>query len=172
MNDSQLHPCNPFACLSPSAAKVQAALARHGLALDVMELAATTRTAKDAAKAVGCTVGQIVKSLVFCTQDTQTPLLVVASGANRVSEAALAAIMGEPVGLAPPDQVRLWTGFAIGGVPPVGLATSMPVVIDEDLMAHSQIWAAAGTPHALFRLTPDHLLAMTGGRVMAVKPPP
>jgi len=170
VNPAQPDHARPLAGLSPSAAKVQQALAAHGLNLDVMELTATTRTAKDAARAVGCEVGQIVKSLVFCTRCSGRPVLVVASGANRVSEKAIAAVMGEPVGLADPDFVRTQTGFAIGGVPPVGLASPMPVVIDEDLLGYATIWAAAGNPHALFHLTPADLLALTGGKVMAVKP--
>jgi prolyl-tRNA editing enzyme YbaK/EbsC (Cys-tRNA(Pro) deacylase) len=172
--DKKTKACLPeqTTALSPSAARVQLALARHGLSLEVMELAQTTRTATDAARAVGCQVGQIVKSLVFCTRATRRPVLVVASGANRVSERAVAATMGEPVSLAEPEFVRTATGFAIGGVPPVGLASPMPVVIDEDLLQYAAIWAAAGNPNALFRLTPKQLMSLTDGRVMTVKADP
>jgi prolyl-tRNA editing enzyme YbaK/EbsC (Cys-tRNA(Pro) deacylase) len=150
---------------APSALKVQAALGdRH----QVLEFEATTRTAADAAAAIGCTVAQIAKSLVFRGAGSNRPVLVVASGVNRVDEAKVAAAVGEPIARADADFVREATGFAIGGVPPVGHKETPNVLIDESLMAFGEIWAAAGTPNAVFRLTPADLVALTGGRVAAI----
>ena len=155
--------------LSPSAQKVQAALAARGLTLTVVELPQSTRTAAEAAQAVGCAVGQIVKSILFRAAETGRPVLVLTSGANRVSEKAVAAMLGEPLARADPDFVRARTGFAIGGVPPVAHAEPPVMFIDEDLLAYAEIWAAAGTPNAVFRLTPQDLLTLTAGKVMRVK---
>lgn len=143
--------------LSQSAMRVQEYLAARGHALRVVELADSTRTAADAAGAIGCEVAQIVKSLVFRAKDSGRPVLVVASGVNRVDEAKVAALLGEPVGKADAAFVRERTGFAIGGVPPVGHAERIVTIMDEDLQQYGEIWAAAGTPHAVFRLTPDIL---------------
>ena len=155
--------------LHPSARRVQQALEALGFAYQVLQLPASTRTAREAAEAVGCTVGQIAKSLVFKTRRTQRPILVIASGANRVDEKRLAALVGEPVEKADADFVREKTGFAIGGVPPIGHKEPLETFIDEDLLQYEEIWAAAGHPHAVFRLTPGDLQAMTQGRVVAVK---
>jgi prolyl-tRNA editing enzyme YbaK/EbsC (Cys-tRNA(Pro) deacylase) len=155
--------------LSASAQKVQDALAARGLALMVVELPQSTRTAAEAALAVGCTVGQIVKSIIFRAAETNRPVLVITSGANRVSEKAVAALLGEPLAKADPDFVRMRTGFVIGGVPPMGHTEAPVTFIDEDLLAYSEIWAAAGTPNAVFRLTPPDLLALTAGTVAIVK---
>ncbi len=155
--------------LSASAQKVQDVLAAHGLALTVVELPQSTRTAAEAAAAVGCTVGQIVKSIVFRAAKTQRPVLVITSGANRVSEKAVAALLGEPLAKADADFVRTRTGFVIGGVPPVGHVEAPVTFIDEDLLAYGEIWAAAGTPNAVFRLTPSDLLSLTSGQVVRVK---
>jgi prolyl-tRNA editing enzyme YbaK/EbsC (Cys-tRNA(Pro) deacylase) len=155
--------------LSASARKVQLALQGLGLDLRVVELPGSTRTAVEAAQAVGCQVGQIVKSLVFKAKRSQRPILVVASGSNRVDERRVEALIGEPLGKADADFVRQQTGFVIGGVPPVGHAQRLETLIDEDLLQYGEIWAAAGTPHAVFRLTPGDLVQMTGGRVAAIK---
>ena len=155
--------------LSASAQKVQDALAARGLTLTVVELPQSTRTAAEAAQAVGCAVGQIVKSIVFRAAETNRPVMVVTSGANRVSEKAVAARLGEPLAKADADFVRARTGFVIGGVPPVGHVEPPAIFIDEDLLAYDEIWAAAGTPNAVFRLTPSDLLALTAGEVMKVK---
>jgi prolyl-tRNA editing enzyme YbaK/EbsC (Cys-tRNA(Pro) deacylase) len=154
--------------LSRSARRVQSALDAHGVALKVVELPASTRTALDAAQAVGCEVGQIVKSLVFRSVDGDDPLLVLTSGANRVSLAKLAGAMGARYEMADAEFVRRWTGFAIGGVPPVGHAHPIRTVLDRDLLRYDQIWAAAGTPRALFRLTPEQLLSITGAQALDV----
>jgi prolyl-tRNA editing enzyme YbaK/EbsC (Cys-tRNA(Pro) deacylase) len=129
----------------------------------------TTRTAAEAAAAIGCTVAQIAKSLVFRGMRTNTPLLVIASGTNRVDEGKLAALVGEPIAKADAAFARKHTGFAIGGVPPVGHPAPLQTFLDEDLQQYGEIWAAAGTPHAVFRLTPNDLLALTSGKVIPVK---
>jgi prolyl-tRNA editing enzyme YbaK/EbsC (Cys-tRNA(Pro) deacylase) len=154
--------------LSASAKKVQSALHALGLDLQVVELPGSTRTAQEAAQAVGCEVGQIVKSLVFKAKRSGKPVLVVASGANRVDERRVEALLGEPLGKADADFVRLHTGFVIGGVPPVGHTEKLDTYIDQDLLQYELIWAAAGTPHAVFRLTPADLVRMTGGTVAQI----
>lgn len=153
--------------LSASAQRVQAALEQSGLTLEVVELPASTRTAVDAARAIGCQVGQIAKSLVFRTRSAR-PILVIASGSNRVDVEAVGALIGESIGMADADFVRQHTGFAIGGVPPLGHDKPLKTYVDQDLLGYEVIWAAAGTPHAVFRLTPSDLVKMTGGQVAAV----
>jgi len=155
--------------LSSSAKKVQEVLKVLGLELQVVELQETTRTSADAARAVGCAVGQIAKSLIFRGQRTQRPILVIASGSNRVNEKRVGELISEPLGKADADFVRQKTGFVIGGVPPVGHAEKLEVFIDEDLLRYNEIWAAAGTPNAVFRLTPSDLVRMTEGRVIGIK---
>ncbi len=155
--------------MSPSAQRVQNALAARGLPLRVVELDASPRTAVEAAAAVGCAVGQIVKSLVFRGAASGQPLLVVTSGANRVSEAKLAELLGEPVERPDADYVRRVTGFAIGGVAPVGHSEPLLTWIDQDLLQYPEIWAAAGTPRAVFQLTPTELQTLTAGRVANLK---
>jgi prolyl-tRNA editing enzyme YbaK/EbsC (Cys-tRNA(Pro) deacylase) len=154
--------------LPPSAQKVQAALDALGLSLQVVALPASTRTAAEAAAAVGCQVGQIAKSIVFRTGSSDRPVLVIASGSNRVNETKVAALLAEPLGKADADFVRRRTGFVIGGVPPLGHAEPLETFVDEDLLQYEEIWAAAGTPHAVFRLTPGDLVQMTGGRVVKI----
>jgi len=155
--------------LSPSARRVQQALAGFGLDCRVKELGESTRTALDAAQAVGCDVGQIVKSLVFRGKTSGAGVFVVASGANRVNEKLLAALVGEKIDKADADFVREQTGYAIGGVPPVGHAVPLTSFVDEDLLQYRELWAAAGTPNALFALTPDELCLITSGKVVAIK---
>ena len=154
--------------LSESAQKVQKALQALGLSLQVVELPNSTRTAAEAADAVGSQVGQIVKSLVFRREVSGRPVLILASGANRVNLESVAALVGEPLGKADADYVRQQTGFAIGGVPPVGHLQALDTWIDEDLFQYTEIWAAAGTPNAVFRLAPDDLLRMTSGRAVKI----
>jgi prolyl-tRNA editing enzyme YbaK/EbsC (Cys-tRNA(Pro) deacylase) len=156
------------ASLSASAQRVQDALAALGLPCRVIELPASTRTAQEAADALGCSIGQIVKSLVFRGTQTERPILVLASGANRVDEARLGELAGEPVAKADAAFVRVHTGFAIGGVAPLGHPAPLQTYIDTDLMRYPEIWAAAGTPKAVFALTPADLGAMTGGRIVAL----
>jgi prolyl-tRNA editing enzyme YbaK/EbsC (Cys-tRNA(Pro) deacylase) len=144
-------------------------LADGGWSHDIVILPDSTRTAKEAAAAVGCDVAQIVKSLVFRGTTSGKPVLVIACGANRVDESAVGTLVGEPIGKADADFVRANTGFAIGGVAPIGHAVAPVTLVDEDLLAFASIWAAAGTPNAVFCLTPDELLEMTGGQRAAVK---
>lgn len=151
--------------LKPSAQRVQDALLARGFQNQVQELTETARSAAEAAAAVGCTVGQIAKSLVFRGRQSGRAVLVVASGSNRVDLARVQALLGEPLDRAEPDFVREQTGFAIGGIPPVGHASPLVTVIDEDLLRHERIWAAAGHPNAVFPLTPDELVRLTGGQV-------
>jgi prolyl-tRNA editing enzyme YbaK/EbsC (Cys-tRNA(Pro) deacylase) len=155
--------------LSSSAQRVQQALTGFGLDCRVKELSESTRTAVDAANAVGCDVGQIVKSLVFRGKTSGSAVFVVASGANRVNEKLLAAIIGEKIDKADADFVREQTGFAIGGVPPVGHPAPLQTFIDEDLLQYEELWAAAGTPNALFSLTPAQLCQITSGQVVTIK---
>ncbi|MEW6718302.1 MAG: YbaK/EbsC family protein [Chloroflexota bacterium] len=151
--------------LSVSAQKVQQALKAQGLTLQVIELPSSTRTAAEAAQAVGCQVGQIAKALIFRAIHTQRPFLVITSGANRVNEKKLETLVGEKVIKADADFVRGQTGFSIGGVPPIGHTQKIITFIDQDLLKHLVIWAAAGTPQTVFQLTPKELLRMTGGEV-------
>ena len=155
--------------LSSSAQKVQDALNSLGFSYRVVEMPNTTRSAAEAARAIGCRVEQIAKSLVFKTRQTQRAVLVIASGSNRVNEQRLAELVSEPVERADADFVRRQTGFTIGGVPPVGHLNPMETFIDEDLLQHEEIWAAAGNPTAVFRLSPQDLQSMTGGRVVSIK---
>lgn len=149
-------------------ARVQEALQRAGIVTTILELSESTRTATEAAKAIGCELAQIAKSLLFRTA-SGSPVLVIASGRNRVDEGRVAAMVGETIERAPADFVRSVTGYAIGGVPPAGHATQLRhVLVDADLFEYAEIWAAAGTPHAVMRLTPDELLRLCGGRVMNV----
>jgi len=157
--------------LKPSAQRVQEALAALGFTNQVMELPESTRTAAEAAQAVGCTVGQIAKSLLFQGKQSGRPLLVIASGANRVDERALQAVAGEKVRKADADVVRSLTGYVIGGVPPLGHTQPLATYIDAHLLAYGQIWAAAGHPNAVFALNGAELVAMTGGAVVEIGTP-
>jgi prolyl-tRNA editing enzyme YbaK/EbsC (Cys-tRNA(Pro) deacylase) len=153
--------------LHPAAERVQRTLRELGFGVQVQELPQSTRTAKEAAAAVGVTVGQIVKSLVFVAGDE--PVLVCASGSNRISVEKLSQLVGKPVRQASPEEVKETTGFAIGGVPPVGHVRKLKTFIDRDLLHYDEIWAAGGTPRAVFRTTPDALIQMTQGDVADVK---
>jgi prolyl-tRNA editing enzyme YbaK/EbsC (Cys-tRNA(Pro) deacylase) len=153
--------------LSPSAQKVQEALKALGFPhLRVVELPASTRTGEEAARAVGAEVGQIVKSLVFVGE---RGYLFLVSGQNRLDLGKAQALVGSPLRRATPEEVRALTGYAIGGVPPVGHNTPLPAFLDRDLLAYPRVWAAGGTPNALFALTPEELLALTGAQVADLK---
>lgn len=156
--------------LSPSAQKIQDILNERGYAVTVVEHTESTRTAQEAADRAGCLLGQIVKSLIFRGRTSGKPILVLTSGANRVDEKRIARYAGEPITRADAEFVREVTGFAIGGVPPLGHAQSMETYLDEDLLLYETIWAAAGTPNAIFELTPHQLQEMTQGRPVRVKP--
>jgi prolyl-tRNA editing enzyme YbaK/EbsC (Cys-tRNA(Pro) deacylase) len=154
--------------LSSGAQRVQDALLTSGYPHQVVEHAEGTRSAADAARVIGCQVAQIVKTLIFMTTESRRPVLVAASGANRVNEAALAGRLGEDLTRANPDFVKEVTGFSIGAVPPVGLRTPVLAFVDEDLFHYREVWAAAGSPSAVFCLTPAELAQMTGGQVVKV----
>lgn len=152
---------------SNSTRRVIAALHDHGVDTEVRDMPGSTRTAQDAAEAVGCDVAQIVKSLLFASEDGRA-WLVLASGPNRVDPGLLQARTGSPVTMADPATVREVTGFAIGGVAPVGLASDLPVLMDEDLLGHDVVWAAAGTPKSVFPVAPDVLRRITAADVVPV----
>jgi len=149
------------------AERVQARLVELGAAGTVRELDDSTRSAPEAAAAVSADVAQIAKSLVFVAD--AEPLLVIASGANRVDLEKVAAHVGAPVTGVDAKTVKQLTGFAAGGVPPVAHDQPLRVLIDRDLLGHAEIWAAAGTPRALFPTTPDELTRITGGEVVDVR---
>ena len=151
--------------LKPSVQRVQDALAGRGLDIQVRELTETARSAAEAAAALGCQVGQIAKSLVFRGRSSGQAVLVVASGANRVDLAKVEALVGEPLEKPDAEFVRDKTGFAIGGIPPLGHDRPLTTVIDEDLLRHPLVWAAAGHPNAVFPCTPAELVELTGGKV-------
>jgi prolyl-tRNA editing enzyme YbaK/EbsC (Cys-tRNA(Pro) deacylase) len=155
--------------LSASAQKVQDSLAALGFTQQVVEHEQTTRTSAEAAAAIGCEVGQIAKSVIFKGKQSGKAILVIASGANRVDEKKLRALLGEKVDKPDADFVRAQTGFVIGGVPPLGHTQSLDTFIDESLLTYDAIWAAAGTPNAVFPLTPTELVSMTGGKVADIK---
>ena len=154
--------------LKPSAQKVQDALHARGYANQVIEFSESTRTSAEAAAAVGCTVGQIAKSLIFRGHASERPILIIASGANRVHEKRTGQQIGEKLDKADADFVRTSTGYAIGGIPPLGHTEELATYIDQDLLQYTVIWAAAGHSNAVFQLTPDELVTITGGRVIAV----
>ena len=154
--------------MSSSAQKVQEALKVHGVTCRVVEMKQTTRTAQDAADAVGCQVGQIAKSLVFTGKKSKQPVLVIASGPNRVNEKKIRQHISEPLSMAKAEFVREQTGFAIGGVPPIGHVQKLTTFIDQDLMQHKEIWAAAGTSNTMFKIMPQDLEKITGGQVISI----
>jgi prolyl-tRNA editing enzyme YbaK/EbsC (Cys-tRNA(Pro) deacylase) len=158
---------SPTSSRSSSRERVLAALAAEGLSeVPLREFAESTATAVDAAAAIGTTVERIVKSLVFAAGDQ--PVMVLASGPNRVDTTKLADLVGQPIRRANADQVRQWTGFAIGGVPPLGHATRLETYVDQDLLQFDVVWAAAGTPNAVFAIDPNVLVRITGARVVEV----
>ncbi len=154
--------------MNPSSQKIQEYLRSVGVDARVMEMPATTRTAKEAARAIGCSVAQIAKSILFRTAHSGRPVLIVASGANRVDERLMGEFIGEQIEKATPDFVRETTGFAIGGVPPVGHSIAIETWIDRELLQFDIIWAAAGTPFSVFAIAPGQLQNMTGGKIQSV----
>ncbi|MEW6286211.1 MAG: YbaK/EbsC family protein [Chloroflexota bacterium] len=156
--------------LSPSAQKIQDLLHSLGYGYTVIEHAESTRTAQEAAERAGCELGQIVKSLIFKGKESGKPVIVLTSGANRVDEKRITEYAGEPVGKADADFVRAVTGFAIGGVPPLGHLQKIETYMDEDFLQYETVWAAAGTPNAIFELKTADLQKMTGARIVKVKP--
>lgn len=155
--------------MSRSARRVQDALIAAGTRLKVTELPGSTRTAEDAAATLGCDVAQIAKTLVFRATPGENAVIAVVSGINQVDTKRLASLHGQKLKRADADFVRDQTGFAIGGVAPVGLTHALPIYLDEDLMGLSCLFAAAGTPNSVFELEPDELRQITGGRVVELK---
>lgn len=155
--------------LSPTAQKIQDLLNSLEYNYSVIEHAESTRTAQEAADRAGCELGQIVKSLIFRGKTSGRPILVLTSGANRVDEKKISEYAGESIRRADADFVRSVTGYAIGGVPPIGHSEKMETYIDEDFLNYSTIWAAAGTPNAIFELKTGDLQKMTGGKIVGVK---
>ncbi|UOF92111.1 YbaK/EbsC family protein [Fodinisporobacter ferrooxydans] len=155
--------------LKESAQRVQDKLLELGYSNKVVELPDSARTAQEAAEAIGCEVAQIAKSIIFHLKNSDKPLLVVASGVNRVNEKQIANQLNDKLGKADADFVRERTGFVIGGVAPLGHIETILTIVDEDLFQFNTIWAAAGHPKAVFELTPDELVGMTHGRIMPIK---
>jgi prolyl-tRNA editing enzyme YbaK/EbsC (Cys-tRNA(Pro) deacylase) len=148
--------------------RVRQAATENGIEFELREFGESTRTAKEAAAALGCEVAQIAKSLVFRGEESGDALLVIASGSNRVDEARLQALAGEPIGKADAAFVRECTGFAIGGVPPLGHTRPLRAWVDEDLLRFDRVWAAAGAHNAVFALDPRRLATLCDGEVAAV----
>lgn len=157
------------ASLKESAQRVQNLLSEAGCPNRVIELPDSARTAREAAEAIGCDVAQIAKSILFRLEGTNKPVLIVASGINRINETSVSERIGDKLGKADADFVRERTGFVIGGVAPIGHTEPIDVWIDEDLFAYRTLWAAAGHPKAVFELTPDELVRMTNGRVISIR---
>lgn len=155
--------------LPPSALKVQAAAEQLGLRIEVREMSQSTRTAEEAAAACAVGVGQIVKSLVFLGAASGKPYLLLVSGSNRVNEKGVAAHLGEALKRSDADVVRKLTGFAVGGIPPFGHATLLPTFIDRDLLQYDVVWAAAGTPTAVFPADPARLRDAINATVIDLK---
>ena len=148
--------------------KFQNFLDQFKLSFEIKELPVYTRTAEEASKAIGCQLAQIAKSIIFKTIKTQKPILVIASGANRINEEKIAKEIGEPIEKADASFVLEQTGFIIGGVPPFGHIQKILTFIDQDLTHYEEIWAAAGSPQAVFKLTAQELIEITAGKVIAV----
>ncbi|EPY07156.1 hypothetical protein PAALTS15_10189 [Paenibacillus alvei TS-15] len=154
--------------LKNSAQIVQDKLAAMGLPNQVVELPDSTKTAQEAADSIGCDISQIAKSIIFRRKAADLPLLIVASGTNRVNERAISHLLNEKIGKADADFVREHTGYVIGGVPPFAHKESIETLIDEELMKYKVIWAAAGHPKAVFQLTPEQLVELTNGKVVCI----
>lgn len=161
---------NSSKILHKRAQSIQDVLAEKGLTCTVIELSESTRTALEAAAAIGCDVTQIVKSLIFKTKDSHKPVLILASGLNRVNEKLIESQLGEKITKADAEFTREITGFAIGGIPPMGHKQFIDLTfIDKDLMQLDEVWAAAGTPNAVFNLRGKDLIEMTNGKIIAIQ---
>jgi len=155
--------------LKPSAKRVQDELLRKGYENKVIEISNSARTAQEAADALNCEVAQIAKSIIFKGMNSNQPILVITSGSNRVNESKIEQYVNEPLGKASPEFVKEHTGFVIGGVSPIAHTSKSKIFIDEDLYQYTEIWAAAGHPKALFKLTPAELKGLTNGEIINVK---
>ncbi|TXG76922.1 YbaK/EbsC family protein [Candidatus Dojkabacteria bacterium] len=148
---------------------IQNALNTNGLSCSVIELPTSARTAKEAAESIGCELSQIVKSLIFTTKDSQQPILILASGPNRISEAAISRHIGEDIVKADAALTKKITGFAIGGIPPIGHKNTIELIfIDQDLLNFDSLWAAAGTLHAVFNISSKDLVAITKAKIITI----
>jgi prolyl-tRNA editing enzyme YbaK/EbsC (Cys-tRNA(Pro) deacylase) len=156
--------------LPPSAARVAEAARGLGLDIAIRIMTETTRTADEAAAACGTTPAQIVKSLIFEGKESGRPFLFLVSGKNRVDEKAVGARLGEKLTRPDAQRVREITGFAIGGIPPLGHASALPAYIDPDLLAYEEVWAAAGTPNAVFPVDPNRLASAIGATALSMRP--
>jgi prolyl-tRNA editing enzyme YbaK/EbsC (Cys-tRNA(Pro) deacylase) len=155
--------------LKESSQRIQDILNQLDLDIKVIEFKELTRTAQEAADVIGCEVGQIAKTLIFRGKTTFRPICVIASGKNRVDEKKVVQYVGEEIEKSDAEFVLRHTGFAIGGVPPIGFQLEVEPLIDVDLMAYTELWAAAGTPNSVFRLSPGDLLKMTKGVVVDIR---
>lgn len=158
-----------MSALKPAAQRVADAANAAGLDITITTHAKSTRTAEEAAKACGCNIGQIVKSLVFQGNTSGAPILLLVSGANRVNEKAVAVDIGEALKRPDAAYVRDITGYAIGGIPPLGHASPMKTYIDKDLLAYPLVWAAAGTPESVFAVDPRQLAIAVGATTLSVR---
>jgi len=154
--------------LNKHSQKVQDTLKEFNVHTKVLELSSSSRTAKEAAEAVGCKIDQIVKSLILIKKQSNLPVLVLASGSNRVNDKVIEEFVGEPIEMAKASFVRQETGYSIGGVPPIGYHSPIKTFIDEDLLEFPFVWADAGTPHSVFQISPDDLVRITNGEVIKI----
>jgi len=159
----------PDAAASGSRERVEHALLALGIQTEIIDFPQGTRTSAEAAAAIGCNVEQIAKSVVLRAKVSNLPVVVIASGANRVCEKKVSALIAEPVGRADADFVRKTTGFAIGGVAPVGHISPVHLLVDQDLQSIDPLWAAAGTPSSVFRVTAAQLFALPFARLADVR---
>ncbi len=155
--------------LSKNTHAIQTALLNKSIEFKVFQFSESTHTAIEAAQAISCEIAQIIKSMIFKTHISQQPILVLASGANRVNEKILAEYVGEKIVKADADFTREVTGFAIGGIPPIGHLQTIKTFVDEDLLQFKEVWAAAGTPHTVFSLNSAILVELTSGTVIKIK---
>jgi len=149
--------------------RFRAAAAKAGLAVEIREMPRSTRTAEEAAAACGVSVAQIVKSLLFRKAASGEPVLLLVSGANRVDQDAIRGVLGEPLERLDASAVREITGFAIGGVAPLGSLTPVGAYMDADLLAYETVWAAAGAPHTVFEAAPQALADAAGARIIDLR---
>jgi len=153
----------------PKAVEFQFKIDQLGFSRQVVEFEQSTRSAQEAADAIGCDLGQIVKSLIFKGKQSNRGILILTSGSNRVDEKKIRASIGEKLGKTDADFVRQITGYSIGGIPPFGHQERLNVFMDADFFEYELIWAAAGTPNAVFPISPDELVSASGGKVISVK---
>lgn len=154
--------------LNDNSQKIQNFLDKLGLPIEIKEFSESTKTSIDAAKAIGCDVSQIAKSILFRTAETKRPILVIASGSNRINEKSIERKIKEVIKKADAEFVKDKTGFSIGGVAPFGYDNKIQIFIDKDLMNYDKIWAAAGTPHSVFSLKPEQLLKISKGEIIDI----